>query len=96
MLVSSLGCAWVELDPAAEPIRVVPSTATLEGCTQVGTINAQTRAKIGFIKRRSDKVADELSSLARNNAVDMGANAVVPVAPPSDEGRQRFTAYRCP
>ena len=95
LTATSLGCAWVKLDPEAEVIRVAPSMDAIEGCAKIGTINAQTRVKIGFISRDEGKVSEELSSLARNNAVEMGADTVVALAPPSDEGRQRFGAYRC-
>jgi hypothetical protein len=92
---SPLGCAWVTLTPEAETIRVAPSIEAVASCKKLGGISSQTRARIGFIARGKEKISDELITLARNSAAEMGADTVIAEGPPSVDGRQRFTAYRC-
>jgi hypothetical protein len=92
---SAPGCAWVTLMPEAEEVRVVRSADEVSGCEKVGLVTAQTRARVGFIARSSEKVAEELATLARNNAADMDADTLLAEGPPSVDGRQRFAAYRC-
>jgi hypothetical protein len=88
-------CAWVSLEPEAETVRVAPSAEAVQGCQKVGTIQSQTTARIGFIARSKKKISEELDTLARNNAAEMGADTIVAEGPPSVEGQQRFAAYRC-
>lgn len=95
-LMGSLpGCAWVSLAPEAEQVRVAPSLDAVDECKKLGAVQAQTRSRIGFIARSQKKIGEELKTLARNNAAEMGANVVVADGPPSVDGRQRFLAFRC-
>jgi hypothetical protein len=41
-------------------------------------------------------VALELETLAKNDAVDLGANTILAEGSPSIDGVQHFRAYRCP
>ncbi|MFK7897761.1 MAG: DUF4156 domain-containing protein [Myxococcota bacterium] len=92
---SSAGCTWVPLTPAGGAVGVAAPETNLDGCERVGAVTAQTKARVGFITRGEEKVIEELRTLARNDAAEMGAQLVVPEGPPSAEGRQRFAAYRC-
>jgi hypothetical protein len=47
------------------------------------------------VDRGSEKVQDELITLARNEAGTLGGNTIVPDGT-IEEGRQRFVVYRCP
>lgn len=94
-LFSTTGCTWVPLTPAGESVRLAESATSLEGCERVGAVTAQTRARVGIFARGEKKILEELVALARNDAAEMGANRVIAEGPPSVEGRQRFTAYRC-
>jgi len=88
-------CAWVSPEPGAEAVRISASFDTVRGCEKLGTVHAQTRAKVGFIARSSRKISEELATLARNHAVGMAADTLVAEGPPSAEGHQSFAAYRC-
>lgn len=88
-------CTWVELKPEAEAVQVV-SDAYIDGCVLKGTIQSQTTANVGFVTRSAEALQLELSNLARNQAVVMGANRLVPDSLISPEGSQRFRAYLCP
>ncbi len=89
------GCAWVTLTSEAEEVRVASSPEAIAGCRKLGVVSAQTRARIGFIARSEEKISQELTALARNNAAEMGADSIIAEGPPSVDGRQRFVAYRC-
>ena len=91
----AFGCAWVKLAPEAEDVQIAPSAEAVASCRKVGTINSQTKARVGFFARGQEKLSEELATLARNEAAEMGADTVLAEGPPSVEGRQRFGAYRC-
>jgi hypothetical protein len=91
-----VGCTWVPLKPEAEAVRVAASADAVLGCKQIGQIKAHTKSSVGIFDRSDDTIRTELESLARNDAVGMGANAVLAEGPPNMDGEQKFMAYRCP
>ena len=50
---------------------------------------------VAVYQRNPLRVQEELETMARNEAVGLGANVVVP-AEAAHDGRQRITAWRCP
>lgn len=88
-------CAWVDLAPEAEPVRVVASTADAAHCEKAGEIGTSTMARFLFVSRGKKKIATELDTLARNDAAKLGANVVAPLGPVSMEGGRRYAAFRC-
>jgi hypothetical protein len=89
------GCTWVALTPDADSVRIGASDA-LDGCTQVGTTKARTKVRVGFFARSEKKIAEELTTLARNDAPELGGNTVVAEGAVSADGVQRFAIYDCP
>lgn len=89
------GCTWVALAPDADGVRIGAGDA-LDGCTQVGTTKARTKVRFGFFARGEKKIAEELTTLARNDAPELGGNTVVAEGPVSADGVQRFAIYDCP
>lgn len=87
-------CTWVNENPAGQSVAIVHSNQ-LGQCQQAGTISARTKHKLGFIKRGQKKVLQELQTLARNEALKIGANTISATAPPTD-GKQTYIAYKCP
>jgi len=94
-VAGSSGCTWVALVPDADRVRIGASDA-LEGCNRVGTTKARTKARIGIFARNEEKVAEELTTLARNDALELGGNTIVAEGPISADGMQRFEIYDCP
>lgn len=90
------GCTWVPVTPEAEQVRVASLERAVEGCKPLGRISARTARRVGLIPRNEDTVAEELISLARNDAARMGANVILAQGPPNETGEQLFGAYRCP
>lgn len=86
-------CAWVKLTPEGEQVRVLEAD-DVTACRELGTTTSLLKADIAGIDRKREKVRQELEMLARNAAVDMGGDSVVPVTEPQD-GRQVFAVYRC-
>jgi hypothetical protein len=94
--VLMLGCGasnWVQLTaPAREVSVAVP--AQVSNCRRIGTSNVNALDKLAFVQRGSQKLQEELVTLARNEAADMGGNRVVAESTIS-EGRQTFGVFRC-
>jgi hypothetical protein len=87
------GCAWVDVKPQGEKVRVL-SASEVRRCKPVGRVTSNTVAKIGFIARDSGTVKEELDRLARNHAGSLGGDTVVPAGPQID-GEQSYKVYRC-
>lgn len=87
------GCSWVELSPGGEKVQQISRQQAL-GCESVGNATANSLNNVLFIERNREKLQQELLVLARNEAVKLGGNAVVPDGEIID-GTQRFKVYRC-
>lgn len=88
------GCAFVKLNPQAEDVLVLKPYQVRE-CEQLRRSTSQVLDKIWFVNRNQEKMAEELATLARNTAAELGGNAVVADSP-IEQGRQRFIVYNCP
>ena len=86
-------CTWVALEPEAERVRLVDAEA-VSGCESIGKVNTTTAHKVGLFPRSQAKVQEELATLARNEAVEMGGDTVAGVTETRD-GSRTFRVYRC-
>ena len=92
--VTAGGCTWVK--PTGGGAGVHLGTATeIARCNKLGATHAKTSTKAGFFSRSTKKVDQELETLARNEAAEMGGDTIVPQGPTSSEGRRSFVVYRC-
>ena len=96
LLSSSAGCTWVPLAPDAEGVALAANEDAVVGCKHVGDISSRTKAKVGFISRNPATISSELTTLAKNEAVELNANTILAVDKPTLEGVQKFRAYQCP
>jgi hypothetical protein len=93
-LLASSGCTWV--DPVAGASRVTLVMPQHVGhCQPLGTTTSQVKAQVGPVHRSESKVQEELLTLARNSAVEIGGDTLVAEGPPS-QGTQRFRIFKCP
>ncbi len=93
LLATVAGCTWVDVKPQGEKVRVLtPQEVT--HCRMLGRVTSNTAASVLVFVRGRAKVQEEVNSLARNNAGDMGGDSVVPTGP-LIEGEQSFNVYRC-
>ena len=87
------GCTWVKTTPEAEQVRIVPRDRVAD-CKQLGDVSTYTKAKVAGVNRKAVKVQQELETLARIEAAEMGADTIV-VASEVSNGRQTYIAYQC-
>jgi len=87
-------CTWVPLTDEGARVQL----RTLEqarACEHKSRVTVSVKDKIAGIARNEDKMHGELETLARNEAAQVGGNAVSAESEPTD-GRQIFLIYRCP
>lgn len=87
-------CAWVQLKPEAAQVRVL-GAAEVADCQPAGITTVRVQPDAIVFKRDPVKVQQELETLARNEAVRLQGNVIVP-ATPIARGEQTFNIYRCP
>ena len=88
------GCTWVKLEDAAKRVRVMSASDSLSSCEDKGEITASVEDRILSVKRERTKVLDEVEALARNSAVELGADTIAPSSELAG-GERRYRAYRC-
>lgn len=95
-IISALisGCSFVELKPDADTVKIL-TTEQAANCKPVGTATTKVIDEVMLISRNEETMAEELETLARNEAIKSGANAIVPISE-IEEGRRTFKTYLCP
>jgi hypothetical protein len=91
--LSMFCCTWVSVTEAGQNVRVLRADA-VAGCEKIGNVSAKTADRVTIFARSDRKVKAELESLARNEATELGGDAVVPIGTETG-GRQSFDVYRC-
>jgi len=86
-------CTWVDLTPGGEKVRVL-SAPEVQSCTKKGKTTVSIKADVAGIERNREKVKEELETLARNSAVELNGDTVVPTSK-IENGKQTFDVYRC-
>ncbi|TAL72635.1 MAG: DUF4156 domain-containing protein [Rhodanobacter sp.] len=88
------GCTWgINPTPASQNVRTVWS-GDVSQCQDLGKITVSVMNRVGPVDRNQIKVQDELQVMARNQAADMHADTIKPLADPKD-GEQPWGAYKC-
>lgn len=96
LVVSIVGCAFVEVTKEAENVAVFQSVEEAAACEKRHEIGTRTQPTVGFIDRDATTIALELERLARNDAARLGANALAPLEAVTSEGTRRYAAFVCP
>ena len=87
-------CSWgITMDPAAKNVRTAWS-GDVSGCRELGKVTVSVMDHVGPVDRNNITVRDELEVLARNQAAEMHADTIKPLAEPSN-GSQPWGAYQC-
>ncbi len=87
-------CTWVKVNEQGSNVAVA-NAANVRSCEKVRTVNVKVKDNfVGSMKRDPNKVATELTNMARNEASQFGGDTVVPVSLVQD-GRQSFDVYKC-
>jgi hypothetical protein len=87
------GCAFVETTDSGEKVRVLDSNE-VSTCKRLGLTRVTVLESIAGVPRPAETIQDELDTLARNSASDMGGDTVVRTAAPI-AGEQTFNVYKC-
>jgi hypothetical protein len=83
----------VDVTAEGEKVRVL-SSEEVATCKRVGKTTVKTASALAGLDRYADKVQAELNTLARNSAVALGGDTVVPIDSPV-AGQQLYEVYRC-
>ena len=86
-------CTWVKVSESGSSVAV-SNGANVRACQNVREVTVSVTSKLGFINRDADKVATELTTLARNEAVNFSGDTIVPSST-IENGRQSFNVYKC-
>jgi hypothetical protein len=89
------GCTSMMIGERAGSDRVSLADANqVGGCQSKGITIVSVVAKVGFIKRLPEAVEADLYQLARNNAVDAGADTLVK-GESKEFGQRTYEMYKC-
>lgn len=86
-------CTWVKPTDAGQNVRLL-TAEQVSTCKKLGKATVSVLDKVGFVSRSEDKVDEELQTMAKNSAAEMGGDAIV-IAGPVSKGEQPFDVYRC-
>ncbi len=94
MLAVLSACTWVKPSVESQSVVLAQPSEVVE-CTKKGYTTSKTLSKITLIPRNEEKIFTELVMLAKNEAVILGGNTVVP-EPAKEAGERTFAVYTCP
>jgi Domain of unknown function (DUF4156) len=86
-------CTWVEPTKEGSAVLLVKDF-NVAACKKLGSTTSTVKHKVGIITRDEETVTEELVTLAKNKAADMGGNSIVAQGP-ANEGRMSFDIYKC-
>ncbi len=87
------GCSWVQPLPGADEVAVM-TIEDVAKCQKLGSTHAQTLNKVTMFERDQEAMRQELIALAKNEAVRMRADTIVPLSDIED-GTMEFGIYNC-
>lgn len=87
-------CSWIDPLPGSGSVNLA-AAQQVEHCKKIGFISTSVLDKIGFIPRDEEAVTKNLIELAKNEAVRMGGNTLVPLGK-ADKGQMQFDLFQCP
>jgi hypothetical protein len=90
---SLVACTWVKPETGADAVAL-RAADDLIGCELVSQTTVSVRDRVAGVQRSAAKVQEELDTLARNSAVDVGGDVIVREER-IEEGKQRYGIYRC-
>ncbi len=86
-------CIWVALTSGGEQVRMLRAAEAAD-CRRLGSTTSQTTDHVLIFARVDRTVNEEVRSLARNEAAQMGGDGIVPRGA-LEQGRQSFDVYQC-
>lgn len=89
----STACTWVKVNEDGSKVAVTHMNH-VANCEKVRNVTVKVKASLGPVDRNAEKVATELATLARNEAVNFGGDTIVPTSA-VENGSQSFAVYKC-
>ena len=86
-------CTWVQPTTESKQVTLVKAF-NVNACEKLGTTTATVTHKVGIITRGEDTVTEELVTVAKNRAAEMGGDSIVSKGP-ANEGVMSFDIYKC-
>lgn len=93
VVLSLASCSWVQLEPGAEKVRVL-SEQEVEPCKRVGKTSVSVQSSVAGVPRKESVMARELEKLAKNSALNVNGDTIVPITEIVD-GERSFAIYKC-
>jgi hypothetical protein len=87
------GCGVPKLNDESEKVRVL-SPDEVTSCRELGKSSASVLSKVAGIPRPESAIEEELETMGRNAAADMGGDTIVPLTVIED-GKRSFQIYKC-
>jgi len=87
------GCSWIDLTAEGKNVRVM-GRHDVAGCKLIGNTTATVTDTVAGLKRKEHIIKDNLETLARNAAANMGGDTIVPESK-IENGKQTFNVYKC-
>ncbi|MDX1352953.1 MAG: DUF4156 domain-containing protein [Thiomicrorhabdus sp.] len=91
--LSLSACSWVQPLPGAYNVALLKASEVTH-CKKLGTTTSSALDSVGFYKRDTAALTEDLVLLARNEAVNMRGDTIVALTPVQN-GRMQFAIYRC-
>ena len=94
VLLFLASCATIQLTDEGKKARVLDFD-DVKNCQKNGAATVSVSEKLlNIVPKQSAKIAKQLQILARNSAIHMEGDTVVPMSK-IDNGQQTFIVYRC-
>ena len=93
VLIAGCASAFMEVKEGAEKVSIANSDQ-ISHCESKGTVTASVLSKVMFVNRSIEGVEDNLVQMAKNSAVDLGANTIVK-GESKKIGERAFSLYQC-
>lgn len=87
------GCASPKLNLGGEKVRVL-SPDEVSSCRQLGKTTSSVMNSVVGIDRPAESIAEELETLSRNSAANLGGDTIVPLTV-VENGQRTFLVYKC-
>lgn len=88
------GCNWVKPQEGSDQVKLA-AAGQVSDCRKLGHTTSFVKHEVAGLPRNPETVAEELVTLGKNQAVDMGGNTLVQTSAPK-AGKAGFDIYRCP
>jgi len=86
-------CSWVKPVEGSDQVALVNSANT-EGCNKLDKTTYFVKNQVAGLTRNQESVTEELVTLGKNQAVEMGGDTIVQTEP-LKEGKIGFDIYKC-